>query len=32
LTNNKACKQMQQDLVLPRDTPWEELQFFNSSL
>ena len=31
LTNDKACKQMQQELVLPRDTPWEELQFFNTS-
>ena len=27
LTNDNAYKQMQQDLVLPRDTPWEELHY-----
>jgi hypothetical protein len=29
LTNNNACKQMQQDLVLPRDTPcFPNLRYF----
>lgn len=30
LTNSNVCKQIQQEQRLPRNTPWEELQFFNS--
>jgi len=30
LSNSGVCKQMQQDLKLPRCTQAEELQFFNS--